>query len=166
MVGPGERIVLAEDPEVDLNFLVDSFSLTISLRVVSGGQGKGVSKELSKFSCKEGCELGTPIRDNLVIESKPGVYLVIKEGGDICSSGGFCSGGENYPLCKAMVYHDQYRVKPRGGGKIGDEVTRDLLEGSRSRGWNGDKGWGGGMGVDLVLLANSTSLNVSSDEGG
>ena len=112
MVSPRERIVLAEDPKVDLEFLVDLLSFAISLRVVSGRQGKGVSEEFSEFLCKEGCKLGTSIGNNLVIESEPGVYPVIKKGSHVCSSGGFCSWGENYPLCKAMVYHDQYRVKP------------------------------------------------------
>jgi len=130
VVSPREWIILAEDPKVDLEFLVDSFGLAVSLRVVSGGQGKGVSKEFSEFPCKERCELGTSIRNDLVVESKPGVYPVIKEGSDVCSSGGFRSWGETYPLCKAMVYHDQYRVKSRGEGKISDKVTRDLLEGS------------------------------------
>ena len=123
MVSPREWIILAEDPKVDLEFLVDSFSFTISLRVVCGRQGKGVSEEFSEFLCKEGCELGTSVRNNSVIESEPGVYSVIKKGSDVCSSGSFHSWGENYPLCKAMVYHDQYRVKPRGEGKIGDKVT-------------------------------------------
>ena len=140
MVSPREQIVLAEDLKVDPEFLVDSFSLAVGLRVVSGRQGKGVSKEFSKFPCKERCELGTSIRNNFVIEFESGVYPVIKEGSNVCSGGGFHSWGENYPLCKAMVYHDQYRVKSRGEGKISDKVTQDLLEGLRSRRWNRDKG--------------------------
>ena len=44
----------------------------------------------------------------------------------------FLGGAENYPLCKAMIDHDQERVKARGGGEVSDEVTRDLLEWARS----------------------------------
>ena len=52
-----------------------------------------------------------------------------------------------------MVNHNQKGVKAIGKGKIGDEVTRDLLEGVGAGGRNGEK-WGSGrMGVDLVLLA-------------
>ena len=123
MVSPREWIILAEDLKVDLELLVDSFSLTVSLRVVSSRQGKGVSEEFSEFFRKEGCELGTSIGNNLVIESKSRVYPVIKEGSDVCGGGGLRGWGENYPLCKAMVYHNQYRVEPRGEGKIGDKVT-------------------------------------------
>jgi len=97
---PGEWIVLAEDPKVDLEFLVDSFSLAVSLRVISSGEGKGVSKKFSEFLCKEGCKLGTSIRDNLVVESKSGVDPVIKEGGDICSGGSFRSWGEITPFVR------------------------------------------------------------------
>ena len=39
------------------------------------------------------------------------------------SSDGFLGGAENYFLCKAMVNHNQKRVKTRRGGEVGDEVT-------------------------------------------
>ena len=43
-----------------------------------------------------------------------------EKGGDPFGGDGFLSGAENYPLRKAMVYHDQERVKARGGGEVGD----------------------------------------------
>ena len=52
-----------------------------------------------------------------------------------------------------MVNHDQKGIKTIGKGKVGDEVTGDLLEGVGAGGWNGEE-WGPGwMGVDFVLLA-------------
>ena len=44
------------------------------------------------------------------------------------SSDCFLGRAEDYPLHKAVVDHDQERVKVRGVGEVGDEVTRDLLE--------------------------------------
>ena len=51
-----------------------------------------------------------------------------EEGGYSFSGDGFLCGAENYLLCKAMVDHDQQRVKAGGSGEASDEVTRDLLE--------------------------------------
>ena len=62
-----------------------------------------------------------------------------KESGYSFSSDRFLSGAENYPLCKAMVDHDQQRVKARGGREVSDQVARDLLEGARGKGFNGSE---------------------------
>ena len=51
-----------------------------------------------------------------------------KEGGYPLGGDGFLCRAENYPLCKAMVDHDQQGIKARGSREIGDEVTGDLLE--------------------------------------
>ena len=42
---------------------------------------------------------------------------------------GYDSRAENYPLCKAMVDHDQQGIEARGDGEVSDELTTDLLEG-------------------------------------
>ena len=54
-----------------------------------------------------------------------------KESGNPFGGDHFLSGAENYPLCKAMVDHDQQRIKARGSREVSDEVTRDLLEGAQ-----------------------------------
>ena len=72
----------------------------------------------------------TTIRDDFVVESKAKVYFVEKEGGHPFGHDSFLCGVENYPLCKAMVDHDQQGVETRGGGEVGDQVTGDLLEGA------------------------------------
>ena len=52
-----------------------------------------------------------------------------------------------------MVDHNQKGIKTIGKGKVGDEITGDLLEGAGAGGRNGEE-WGSGqMGVHLVLLA-------------
>ena len=46
-----------------------------------------------------------------------------KEGSHSFSGDHFLDGAENYPLCQAMVDHDQERVKTGEGGEVDDEVT-------------------------------------------
>ena len=60
------------------------------------------------------------IGDDLVIEPKMEVHFVKEEGSHPFSGDCFLSGAENYPLCKAMVDHDQQGVEARGSGEIGD----------------------------------------------
>ena len=67
-----------------------------------------------------------------------------KGGYSLCSDC-FLGRAENYPLCKAMVNHDQQRVKAGGSGEVGDEVTRDLLEGARGVGFDRGEQWDGGV---------------------
>ena len=38
-------------------------------------------------------------------------------------SDGFLCGAENYPLCKAMVDHNQQGIKNGGGREVGNEIT-------------------------------------------
>jgi len=68
-----------------------------------------------------------------------------EKGGNSFSGDGFLSGAENYPLSKAMVYHDQKRIKACGGGEISDQITGDLLERAGGRGFNWSERWDGGV---------------------
>ena len=43
-----------------------------------------------------------------------------EKGGDSFGGDGFLSGAENYPLSKAMVYHNQERIEASGGGEVSD----------------------------------------------
>ena len=54
-----------------------------------------------------------------------------KEGSYPLGGDCFLGGAENYPLCKAMVDHDQQRIKTRGSREVSDQIIRDLLEGAR-----------------------------------
>ena len=73
------------------------------------------------------------------------VYFVEKEGGYPFYSDSFLYGAENYPLSKAMVNHDQQRIKTRGHREVGDKVIGDLLEGARCVGHNWCKWRDGGV---------------------
>ena len=59
-----------------------------------------------------------------------------EKGSDSFSSDGFLSRAENYPLSKPLVDHNQERVKAHGDRKICDQITQDLLERARSRGFD------------------------------
>ena len=78
----------------------------------------------------------TSVGDDLVVESKSKVDFMEKEGGHPFNSDGFLCGAENYPLCKAMVDHDQQRIEAGGSGEVSDKVTQDLLEEVRGAGFD------------------------------
>ena len=72
--------------------------------------------------------------------------------------------GQNYLLCKAMVYHNC--VISMRFGQISDEVHQYLGKGSA--GWGSlDRHQGriGQVSVNLGLLADSTSISVVLDKG-
>ena len=110
VVSPGTRVKPAEDPKVHFNLLVDTFCLAVRLGVIGGGEGEVIVQEFSKLFGKDGGELCTTIRDDLVVQPKPEIDFGEKEGCYPFSSDGFLGGAENYPLCKAMVNHNQERV--------------------------------------------------------
>ena len=65
-----------------------------------------------------------------------------------------------------MVDHDQKGIKTVRKGKVGDQITGDLLKGVGAGGWNGEK-WGTGwVIIDFVLLARGTSADITSNVRG
>ena len=65
-----------------------------------------------------------------------------------------------------MVDHDQKGIKTIGKGKVGDQITGDLLKGAGAGGWNGEEWRSGWMGFDLVLLARGTAADITTNIGG
>ena len=110
--------------------------------------------------------MGSPVRDDFIVETKAEVYFVKEECGDAFGGDTFLCGTENHPLSKPMVDHDQKGIKAGGGGEVGDEVTGDLLEGPGCGGANGGEWWNGRMRIRLVLLAGRAAFNVFADIGG
>ena len=60
-----------------------------------------------------------------------------KKRGDSLGSDRFLGRAKNHPFSKSMVYHDQERVKARGGREVGDEIIGNLLKGARGDGFDG-----------------------------
>ena len=81
----------------------------------------------------------------LYIKSEAKVNFVGQVDNYPFSSDGFLSGAKNYPLHKAMVDHDQQRIKTRGSGGVSDKVTRDLLEGAQHMGLDRSEWRSGGV---------------------
>ena len=73
----------------------------------------------------------------MIFSSEMGVYLVKSKDCDSLSSSCFLSRAKNYPLCKAMVNHDQQRIEASGRGEIREEIAGELLEWVRSGGSDG-----------------------------
>jgi hypothetical protein len=73
---PCFRVGTTIDSEIRFQFLVEALSLSIGLRVISGRRCNGIIKEFSKGSREFGNELGTTIRDDLIIESKSSINVV------------------------------------------------------------------------------------------
>ena len=69
-VSPGTRVGPTEDPKMCLNLLVDMFCFAVRLGVIGGGKGEVIVEEFAKLLGKGGCELGTTIRDDFIIESE------------------------------------------------------------------------------------------------
>ena len=79
---------------------------------------------------------------------------------------GFIARGENYPLQKAVVDHDQKGTKTIRQWKVGDEVNGELLERVSTRGGEWQECRDSGVGIYFHLLANSTASNETMDKGG
>ena len=131
---PFRRLVFSKDPKVGFELLVDPFGFAVSLRVVSGGEGNVVIKEVGKFSSEGRAELGASIGDDSVVKAESRKDVLEKDLSNVCSRGGFVARAENYPLRKTMVYHDQNRIIAVGGREIGDKIHGDLLEGASALG--------------------------------
>ena len=160
LIGPGSWIRSAEDPQVSFNLLIDTFSFTIKLWVVDGGKGEVIVQELAKLFRKGRGKLWVTVRDDFVIESEAEVNFVEEEDSYILDGDGFLSGAENYPLHKSVVNHNQQTVEAGGEEKVGDQVTRDLLEemGHARSDWGE---WGdGGVSIQFILLAHGAAFDV------
>ena len=99
------------------------------------------------------------------MKAKAFEYIVKKELGNSGCINGFGARSKNSPLYKAVVDYDHDRIKTRGWWKVGDEFDGELFERESGGGWYGTERWSGGVGVDLVLLTDRTSVNKIFDEG-
>ena len=109
--------------------------------------------------------MGSSIGDDLHVKTEAKEYFVEEEGGDSLGCNSFLCRAENHPLTKAVVHHDQERVKASGGGKVGDKVTRNLMEGKRRGGGDGCGRRSSGMCVRFVLLTSCTASNRGMNIG-
>ena len=100
------------------------------------------------------------------MEAKTFEHIFKEKLGDSSSINGFGARNKDYPLRKAVVDHDQDRIKSGGGRKVCDEVNRELVERERSGGRDGTDRRRGGVSVNLVLLADCIAIDKVFDKGG
>ena len=74
--------------------------------MIGHGEGDVVLEESGEFSSEGQGELRSPVRDYLGMKTELREDMGEKELGHSGSVNVFCAGAINYPLCKAMVYHD------------------------------------------------------------
>ena len=87
-LGPLMGITGAEDTEVGFDFLIGSLSLSISLRVVRGGESNIIFEDSGKFLGERRGELGSSVRNESVVKSEAFEDMVEKELGDtVCING-------------------------------------------------------------------------------
>ena len=66
-MSPFPRVVSAEDPEIGLNLLIGSFSLSVGLGVVGRGEANVVFKDAGEFTSKGRGKLGASVGDDGVV---------------------------------------------------------------------------------------------------
>ena len=104
---PCDWVISAVHPQVGFDFLVHTFSFSIGLWVISGGEGKVISEDSSEFFCEGRGKLQSAVRYDLFIEAKACVDFVEEKSGYPLSGSGFLGRTEDYPLHKPMVDHNQ-----------------------------------------------------------
>ena len=75
-------ITSTEDTKVGFNFLIGSFGLSISLRVVRGGESNIIFEDSGKFLGERRGELGSSVRNESIVKSEAFEYVVEEELGN------------------------------------------------------------------------------------
>ena len=75
MLCPGGQVRATEDPKVGFDFLVNSFSFSISPWVVCSGESEFVAKKISEFFSECRSKLECLVRDDFIIEAKSLEYF-------------------------------------------------------------------------------------------
>ena len=84
-LGPLVWVVCTEDPEIGFNFLIGSFSLSISLGMIGSRKVNVVFEDSSEFFGKGRGKLWSAIRDKHIMKPEAFEYMVKKElGNTVC----------------------------------------------------------------------------------
>ena len=80
-----------------------------------------------------------------------------------CGIHSFGTRDENYSLTRAIVNHDHDRVGTGDGGKVSNEVHREVLERVRFFEYEGGDGQDHRMGEHLVCLTDCAARDIFLD---
>ena len=87
-LGPLMGITGAEDAKVSFDFLIGSLGLSVSLRVVRGGESNVVFEDSGELLGKRRGELGSSVRNESVVKSEAFEYMIEEElGNTVCING-------------------------------------------------------------------------------
>ena len=133
--------------------------------MVGCGEGDIVLEEVGQFSCEGQGKLWSSIGDHFGVETELRKNIGEEELGRSFGINVFCAGAVNYPLCKAMVYHDHDRIISVGIGESRDEIYR--YRGEWKGAFDSQRGESGYRGVCVHLghLAVSISQDELAEEG-
>ena len=133
--------------------------------MIGRGEGYIILEEVGEFLHKGRGKLQSSIGDYFRVEAELRKNIGEEKLGNSFGINVFCAGGVNYPLRKAMVYHNHYCVISVGIGESSDKIYR--YGGKRERVFDGQRGKSGygGMGVHLGGLAIGASHDELSEEG-
>ena len=87
--GPLVGVFGTEDMEISLYFLIGSFSLSISLRMIGSGEADIVFEDSGKFFSECRGKLWSSVGDESIVKSKVFEYVVKKESGNTVRVYGF-----------------------------------------------------------------------------
>ena len=113
--------------------------------MIDSEEGNVILKEAGKFSGKGRGKLWSPVGDHFGVKAESRENMGEKELGNSGSVNVFSAGAINYPLHKAMVYHDHDRIKTMGIRQSHDKIHQYGRE--WEGGFHGQRGESGYRGV-------------------
>ena len=151
--------------EILLQFLVNTFSLTISLGVISCAHGLLDIEEFAEFGGEGGGELRTAIGDEFSRKAEALPDVIMIEGCGLISSNGCGAGGKYRGFSDIMVNKNHNGVIALRYGEFDNEVHGDHGEwGGISFRENGLKWSRGAISEVFGRLAGGAAINVILDK--
>ena len=129
MIYPVVLSLVTEQAEVGFDFLVLALDLSVTLRVVCGGEPVRYAKSFVQRLHEPRGELRSAVRYNLTRYSMKTEDLAIVQ---ICDAlcGYLGSAGDEMALIGIVINVNSYRVKPAALRELGDEIDTNKLPGT------------------------------------
>ena len=116
-------VVEAKDPEIDFEFLIDSFCFSISLGVVGGTPECLHSEELHYLAEYLKGKLGSSVREERLRKAKTFEHMFNVIQGCLNSINCLVTGNRDYPLYRSVVDNNHETVVAIANQQICDEIT-------------------------------------------
>jgi len=123
--GPFFWVVPTDDTKVGVDFLIETFSLTVGLGVIRGATLEVDTEEFADLFERFRGELRTAVRDNVVRKAETPVNVVDVGVSGVDAVHFSSTRDQNYPLTRSMVDHGHDRIITVRIGKSGVKIHRD-----------------------------------------